>query len=60
MKAKMRKFLKAKTRSPKIKLKMNKVFDIHVEITRYYGLQKQPTGKWRIFGPIILGESMLN
>lgn len=36
------------------------MFDIHVVINRFYRLQKQPVVKWRIFGTIIPGESILN
>lgn len=36
------------------------MFDIYVVINRYFRLQKQTIIKWRIFGTIIPGESMLN
>lgn len=39
---------------------MNNTFDIYVGINRFYRLQKQTAVKWRIFGTIIPGESILN
>lgn len=36
------------------------MFHNHVVINRYHGLQKQPIVRWKMFGAVIPGESMLN